>query len=189
VDTARTAALDSERSLGVLRGCRIVSCPLTASRKLDTLQCNYTPNEGASADAKTMSSQSRVDTILAQFPGPVAFQASRLKWGLVLVGSLAFVTVAIWAISTGAASTWMWSALIFFGSCAIISAVMLLPGAGDLRLDHHGFEATKLFRHFRTRWQDVGEFKAIVIQLNTTIEHEPAGSIGSASQLQATMLH
>jgi hypothetical protein len=172
VDAGRTVAPDPDRSFGVLRGCRIVSCPLTASRKLDTLQCNYTPVEGASADAKTMSSRSRVDTILAQFPGPVAFQASRVKWGLVLVGALAFVAVAIRAISTGAASPWMWFALIFFGSCAITSAVMLLPGAGELRLDRHGFETTRLFRHYRTRWQDVSEFKTIIIRLNTIVVYD-----------------
>jgi hypothetical protein len=96
-----------------------------------------------------MSSKSRVDTILAQFPGPVAFQASRLKWGLALVGALALVAPLIWIISTGAADLWIWSALIFSGWCAIASAVTLLPGAGELRLDRHGFETTRLFRHDR----------------------------------------
>jgi hypothetical protein len=102
-----------------------------------------------------MSSKSRVDAVLAQFPGPLTLQVSRLKMSLRLLGSLTVVAVGIWLTWT---KGYNWEGLIFFGLWAIVYAVMLLPGAGGLRLDRDGFETTILFRHHRSRWQDVSEF-------------------------------
>jgi hypothetical protein len=116
-----------------------------------------------------MSSKSQVDAILAQFPGPVALQASRLKFGLALVGALAIVAATIWVMSDHPRDPWLWLGLIFFGQGVIAFAAMLLPGAGGLRLDPHGFETTRLFRHYRTRWQDVSEFKTFNFRLTFVV--------------------
>jgi hypothetical protein len=118
-----------------------------------------------SADTETMSSKSCVDAILAQFPGPVILYPSRRKYLLMLIGSLIFVVGEIWIIwgtgdsgPRGPALFLFGGGLIFFGWCAIVFSVMLLPGAGGLRLDREGFETTRLFRHHRSRWQDVSGF-------------------------------
>src|SRR5262249_32385004 len=44
------------------------------------------------------------------------------------------------------------------GICAIVAAVMLLPGAAGFALRAEGFETTTFFRKFRTPWQQVSDF-------------------------------
>ena len=54
-----------------------------------------------------------------------------------------------------------WFAIVFFGFCAIISIVLLLPGAASLGLDRDGFEITSLFRRRRVRWRDASGFEVL----------------------------
>jgi len=97
--------------------------------------------------------------ILSRFPGPVVLVPSRRKWLLVLGGSLAFVAIGLWVMHD--VPTWGWLAVGFFGIAALVAAIMLLPGAGDLRLDSDGFEMTSLFRRYRSRWTEVSEFEVV----------------------------
>ena len=97
-----------------------------------------------------------VDAILARFPGPVTLRVSRLKMLALLAGSLAFVVGGILlivfvkddqeAVIAGIAS------VLFFGACAVVGAVMLLPGAGSLTLDVGGLEVCSFFRRNRIAW-------------------------------------
>ena len=105
-----------------------------------------------------MPSDPRVDAILAKFPGPATLAASRRKWVLMLIGCGAFTAGGIWMVLSSASRGWL--VVIFFGVCAIVSAVMLLPGAGMLRLDRDGFEATSVFRRHRSRWRDATDFES-----------------------------
>ena len=61
-----------------------------------------------------------------------------------------------------------WFVLMVFGLGAIIGGVMLLPGAGMLRLDRDGFETTSLFRRHGFLWQAVKGFEAIRISHSMT---------------------
>jgi hypothetical protein len=97
--------------------------------------------------------------ILSRFPGPVVLVPSRRKWLLVLGGCLVFVAAGLWMRHD--VPVWGWLAVAFFGVGALIAVLMLLPGAGGLRLDADGFEMTSLFRRHRSRWTEVSEFEVV----------------------------
>jgi hypothetical protein len=137
-----------------------------------------------------MSSNSRVDAILAQFPGPVTLYASRAKWLLALVICLLFVAAAIWGMwSMGTTDPRGWMALIFFGVGAVVAGAMLIPGVMALRLDHDGFERVWLFhRCSLSPWEDVSEFKWIIVQVNTMVIYNNKSLSGRmSSKLRAAL--
>jgi hypothetical protein len=101
--------------------------------------------------AKSIGAHDKVDTMIARYPGPVSLPVSRVKWLGLLGASLAFLAGSIY-MSHG------WFILAFFGICAIVGAVMLLPGAGGLTLRDDGFETVTLYKKFRTPWQRVSDF-------------------------------
>jgi hypothetical protein len=111
----------------------------------------------------------KVDVILARFPGPVTLRVSRLKMLALFAGSLAFVAGGVFlivfvkgdpeALLAGIAS------ILFFGACAVIGAVMLLPGAGSLTLDAEGFEVCSLFRRHRIAWPQASRFTVATLAL------------------------
>lgn len=97
--------------------------------------------------------------ILSRFPGPVVLVPSRRKWLLVLGGGLAFVAIGLWVMHD--VPLWGWFGTGSFAVAALVAALMLLPGAGGLRLDSDGFEMTSLFRRHRSRWMEVSEFEVV----------------------------
>jgi hypothetical protein len=101
------------------------------------------------------------DAILSKFPGPVTLFPSRTRWFWVLLGCMIFVAGGIHMIAVGAATGWLVAG--FFGLGTVVAAVMLLPGAGALKLDRDGFEVTSLYRRHRTRWQDATGFEAVTV--------------------------
>jgi hypothetical protein len=105
-----------------------------------------------------MAARADAATILSSFPGPVTLYRSRKKWLLLLAISTALAFGGALMIRDGPAQGWF--VLVFFAAGALISAVMLLPGASALVLDHDGFEINSLFRRSRTRWQDTSGFVA-----------------------------
>src|SRR5215831_13159160 len=98
------------------------------------------------------SSESRVDAILARFPGPVTLHPSRIKWLLVLLAGGVFTFGGYLMVSDGDSRGWF--VLVFFAAVAIVAAILQLPGAGGLTLDRNGFRATSLFRGSSARWQE-----------------------------------
>ena len=104
---------------------------------------------------------SKEEAILAQFPGPVKLYPSRRKWLLLLLFSAVLTAGGVHMVAT--AEPRGWAVLIFFGVGTIVSAVMLMPGAGGLTLDRDGFTITSLFRANRSRWQNVTGFQAISV--------------------------
>jgi hypothetical protein len=104
---------------------------------------------------------SKVEPILARFPGPVTLYPSRKKWLLILLISAMFTAGGFWMVAERAPKGWY--VLIFFAACLIVAVVMLLPGAGDLVLDRDGFQITSLFRSHRVRWQNAKGFEPISI--------------------------
>ena len=107
------------------------------------------------------SSDTQADLIVSRFPGPMTFYPSRKKWlGFMLIG-VVFAVGGYLMISDGDQLGWF--GLIFFGAGALVSAVMLLPGAVGLMLDADGFQITSLFRRHRSRWRDVKGFEPVSI--------------------------
>ena len=111
----------------------------------------------------------KVDAILAGFPGPVMLRVSRLKVLALLAGSLAFVAGGILLIvfvkDDPEARLAGLAGIVFFGACALIGAVMLLPGAGSLTLDVGGFEVCSLFRRNRITWPQASRFTVTTLPL------------------------
>jgi hypothetical protein len=109
--------------------------------------------------------QSSAIDILSRFPGPVTLYPSRRKWMLVLAGCAAFVTIAIWMVSTGNGGDVLygWLALLFFGCGVLVSAIMMVPGAGSLTLDRDGFEIINMYRRSFFRWSDGSGFTAKIL--------------------------
>jgi hypothetical protein len=111
----------------------------------------------------------KVEAILAGFPGPVTLRVNRLKMLALFAGSLAFVTGGLFlivftkndpnALAAGIA------AVLFFGACAVVGAVMLLPGAGSLTLDAEGFEVCSMFRRYRTAWPAASGFIVATLEI------------------------
>ena len=111
----------------------------------------------------------KVDAILARFPGPVMLRVSRLKVLALLAASLAFVAGGILLIvfvkDDPEARLAGLAGILFFGACALIGAVMLLPGAGSLTLDVGGFEVCSLFRRNRITWPQASRFTVTTLPL------------------------
>jgi hypothetical protein len=76
-------------------------------------------------------------------------------------GCLAFFVLGI-ALGT-------WLAAIFFGAGVVIAAVMLLPGAGYLRLEPDGYRVCSLFRAQFIPWTSVHDFGVTHILLNKVV--------------------
>jgi hypothetical protein len=115
-----------------------------------------------------------IHAILSQFPGPVRLRSSRRKWFGILIGSILFVVlaVALMHMPAEAQAYASWVAIpsvVFFGAGVLVSAAMLLPGAGALTLNRDGFAIQSLFRNYRYSWQQVSEFG--VVDIGTSLGH------------------
>ncbi len=102
--------------------------------------------------------------------------------------------LALLAISAG----FVWVALVvgarhpliawlcggFFGSCALVALVSLLPGANHLRLDADGLELRSLFRATRWGWRDVVRFGPTRVGLHTTVGIDFADHVDAAARLR-----
>ena len=74
--------------------------------------------------------------------------------------ALSLVFVAVGALLGVSGSLLGWLAVAFFGLCAIVFAVTLLPGAAYLRLERSGFAVCSLLRSDRLwRWDEVQGFR------------------------------
>jgi hypothetical protein len=78
-----------------------------------------------------------------------------------LLGSLLFVAASVYTVRSGDGlrrTIWGFAGLTFSGLSASFSALMLLPGAGYLRLEPEGFTVCSLFRRRFFRWSSISEF-------------------------------
>ncbi|MGY1408233.1 MULTISPECIES: hypothetical protein [unclassified Luteimonas] len=92
----------------------------------------------------------------APSPGTEILRPSPLKWlamgaasaGLVWIGGIIMPTHPVLA----------WGCIVFFGLCAAVALLNLLPGGSRLLLDADGFEMVSLLRRSRIRWAEVARF-------------------------------
>lgn len=82
------------------------------------------------------------------------------KWLLVLAISVILCSGGVFMLrDPGDSPAWQaWCVIGFFGLCALVSALQLVPGVSRLQLDAQGFEVRALFRRHRTPWKDVAKF-------------------------------
>jgi len=72
----------------------------------------------------------------------------------------------------------------FFGVCALIALVALLPGANHLRLDADGLELRSLFRVTRWGWRDVVRFGPTRVGLHTLVGVDFADYVDTAARVR-----
>jgi hypothetical protein len=111
-------------------------------------------------DGQKMSDS--VASILHRFPGPVTLHSSRRKWGLMLLGGVGIIGLAVFLLQhdqTLYDQIIFWSAIPFGAFGILVSIKTLLPGSSKLTLDSRGFEITKFFRSRRISWADASGFQ------------------------------
>jgi hypothetical protein len=105
-----------------------------------------------------------VDSLLAQFPGPLKLGPSKRYWLGGLLGSALLMAGAATGITSGHTIV-AWAVLIFFGLCAANCISVLLFGLSELTLDQDGF-TTRLGRtanHWK--WTEVSDFAVVPHEL------------------------
>jgi hypothetical protein len=80
----------------------------------------------------------------------------RLKTFGWLALSAGFTAGGAWMILSGEPIGWF--PALFFGLCAVVFGVILLPNSAYLRVSQDGFTVCSLFRAQSYRWSDVGPF-------------------------------
>jgi hypothetical protein len=141
-----------------------------------------------------MAGNNRVETILARFPGPVTMPVSRIKALGVLLGCVAFVAIGVLILRYGDGEAeeifGAWLAIVFFGLCAVVAAVMLLPGAGSLTLAADGFTMCSLFRKAHTPWRQASDFTVARSRDRrmTFVGYEDARASGAAAETSRSLI-
>ena len=78
------------------------------------------------------------------------------------LGSSVFVAIGLWM---GSEEGWIGYAIAaFFGLCAAVGLVQLLPGSSSLRIDRDGLTCRSLYRRFSVRWDEVDRFFVVTLR-------------------------
>ena len=90
----------------------------------------------------------------------MSLKPSKLKWAIILLGSLAFVGIGVFVIPPDEDQMMRWLTIGFFSICALASLPGLL-GIGGLELDQGGFTILTLGKKTRRTWRECSEFSVI----------------------------
>lgn len=98
---------------------------------------------------------------------PLRLRPSPWRWLAVFAVSAAFVALSM-ALSDK--SAWF-SAVgsLFFGACALVALVALIPGSSHLQLESEGMTVRSLFREWHVRWSDVDVFFVASVSGNAMV--------------------
>lgn len=114
----------------------------------------------------------------AQIPeGGLRLRPSPKKWLVVLAIAIAFTVLGAMMVADGAPGGWF--ATIFFGLCAGVALVVLVPGSMYLDLRRDGFETSHLFRRRRYAWSEVGRFTAVDVVSRPMVVFDRLGAAPS----------
>ena len=103
---------------------------------------------------------------------PATLRSDRSAWLPLLVIALVFVAIGVWLRSDS--PTLAWIDIIFFGACAIVFLVSMLPNGSYLRLTEEGFTVGNAFRSRVYQWDQVKEFGVSQIGLRKMVGWNPA---------------
>ena len=101
-----------------------------------------------------------VQSLLLQFPGPLTLQASRSKFLRLFAGSVSFVAIGAGLMVHDGSEAMLWFGVLFFGLCAAVFAINLLPGSASLTLDTDGFRVKQFCFVRKSRWKNVTNIDA-----------------------------
>jgi hypothetical protein len=124
-------------------------------------------------------SHSKIDRLLAAYPGPITLAPSRLKWLAMIVLSTAMTAasifvcvIAVLALQAGNKTAGIGIGMsilgaALFGFATVLSARTLL--VGSLQLDRIGFQVT-LFGRNRYLWAEVSDFRPYRVDVASGIQ-------------------
>ena len=84
-------------------------------------------------------------------------RTSKWKTFMFLIGSLLFVVSSIMLNEQNDIEGWIGT--FFFGLCAIVFIIQLLPNSSYLKLTKEGFEEKNLFKTKFTNWNEIDSFR------------------------------
>jgi hypothetical protein len=112
------------------------------------------------------------------------FRASRVRALWLILASLGFVAVGIWAGRSGAWAGWV--AVAFFGVCLLVAIVQVITaGRTFLKLDRRGFVMVQWGgRRQEVSWSDIESFSvANLIWTKVIASYQNAGEVRSVVRL------
>jgi hypothetical protein len=98
---------------------------------------------------------------------PVTYRTRPVKMALLALGSGVFVSIGLWLLPREPFLAL--ACIIFFGLCASVGLVDLLPNSSYLTLTEQGFLFTSLFRKHFVAWSNVQSFVPVKIQFNRLV--------------------
>jgi hypothetical protein len=98
---------------------------------------------------------------------PVTYRTRPVKMAFLTLGSGIFVSMGLWLLQRQPYVAL--PCVIFFGLCALVGLVGLLPNSSYLTLTDEGFLFASLFRRHFVSWSDVQSFVPVKIQFNRMV--------------------
>jgi hypothetical protein len=93
---------------------------------------------------------------------PVTYRTRPVKMAILALGSLVFVSLGLWLLPREPHIAL--ASIIFFGLCALVGLVSLLPNSSYLTLTEQGFLFVSLFRKHFVDWSDVQSFVPVKVR-------------------------
>jgi hypothetical protein len=93
---------------------------------------------------------------------PVTYRTRPVKMAVLVLGSLVFVAIGLWLLPRDPLLALV--CIIFFGLCALVGLVNILPNSSYLTLTEQGFLYASLFRKHFVEWSNVQSFVPVRIQ-------------------------
>ena len=97
-----------------------------------------------------------------------------------LAGSLAFVAIGVWIRGDHPVSGY--ASIIFFGACAAVSCVNLLPKSSYLTITHQEFTMCSMLRRRSIEWHHVSPFGIAWIGSRKMVGWDPAHEISTVGK-------
>jgi hypothetical protein len=101
-------------------------------------------------------------------PEVMELRPDRLKWVVIFLLAMGFVSIAIWLGQDMNALT-RWGSGGFFALCGLIAVPQMIGVGARLRLDAEGFTCSTLFRSFRRTWAECSVFAPVRIGLTSMV--------------------
>ncbi len=98
---------------------------------------------------------------------PLTYRTQPAKKALLALGAAVFVLLGVWLLPREPRVAL--AGIIFFGLCALVGLVNLLPNSSYLTLTEKGFLFVSLFRKHFVEWSDVQSFVPVRIQRRSMV--------------------
>jgi hypothetical protein len=98
---------------------------------------------------------------------PVTYRTRPGKMAFLAFGSGVFIVLGVWLLPQEHFVAL--ACIIFFGLCALVGLVNLLPNSSYITLTERGFQFVSLFRTHFVAWSDVQLFVPVKIQFKSMV--------------------